>query len=157
MPPYHTGFCVTYCNDEVRERPVTPAFFRPRERLSLCSQSLASLLVLQDGWSFMRRVDLERMGTQIEGLKGIEMIAVPGQIVDFAPTGHALATKRNLVKVPKDLPLEMLAPLGCGMQTGAGTVMNSLKVSKGSSIAIFGTVRSGLPRSWLLASSEPTR
>lgn len=52
---------------------------------------------------------------------------------------HALATKRNLVKVPKDLPLEMLAPLGCGMQTGAGTVMNSLKASKGSSIAIFGT------------------
>jgi aryl-alcohol dehydrogenase len=37
---------------------------------------------------------------------------------------HALATKRNLVKVSKNLPLEMLAPLGCGLQTGAGTVMN---------------------------------
>ncbi|MEI7451147.1 MAG: NAD(P)-dependent alcohol dehydrogenase [Desulfomonile sp.] len=57
---------------------------------------------------------------------------------------HALATERNLVKVPKDLPLEMLAPLGCGMQTGAGTVMNSLKASKGSSIAIFGTGAVGL-------------
>jgi len=57
---------------------------------------------------------------------------------------HALATKRNLVKVPKDLPLEMLAPLGCGMQTGAGTVMNSLNVSKGASIAIFGTGAVGL-------------
>jgi aryl-alcohol dehydrogenase len=56
----------------------------------------------------------------------------------------ALATKRNLVKVPEDLPLEMLAPLGCGMQTGAGTVMNSLKVSKGASIAIFGTGSVGL-------------
>ena len=57
---------------------------------------------------------------------------------------YTIATMRNLVKVPKDLPLEMLAPLGCGMQTGAGTVMNSLKVSKGSSIAIFGTGTVGL-------------
>jgi aryl-alcohol dehydrogenase len=57
---------------------------------------------------------------------------------------HALATKRNLVKIPKDLPLEMLAPLGCGMQTGAGTVMNSLKASKGASIPIFGTGAVGL-------------
>ena len=57
---------------------------------------------------------------------------------------HALATKRNLVKVTKDLPLELLAPLGCGIQTGAGTVMNSLKVRKGTSIAIFGTGAVGL-------------
>jgi aryl-alcohol dehydrogenase len=57
---------------------------------------------------------------------------------------HALATERNLVKVPRDLPLEILAPLGCGMQTGAGTVINSLKVSKGASIAIFGTGAVGL-------------
>ncbi len=57
---------------------------------------------------------------------------------------HALATKQNLVKVTKDLPLELLAPLGCGIQTGAGTVMNSLKVRKGASIAIFGTGAVGL-------------
>jgi aryl-alcohol dehydrogenase len=57
---------------------------------------------------------------------------------------HALATTRNLVKVPKDLPLEVLAPLGCGLQTGAGTVMNSLKVPSGASIAIFGTGAVGL-------------
>lgn len=57
---------------------------------------------------------------------------------------HALATRRNLVKVPKALDLELLAPLGCGMQTGAGTVMNSLKVPKGASIAIFGTGSVGL-------------
>jgi aryl-alcohol dehydrogenase len=57
---------------------------------------------------------------------------------------HTLATERNLVKVAKDLPLEVLAPLGCGMQTGAGTVMNSLAVSKRASIAIFGTGAVGL-------------
>jgi aryl-alcohol dehydrogenase len=57
---------------------------------------------------------------------------------------HSLATERNLVKVSKDLPLKVLAPLGCGLQTGAGTVMNSLKVSKGASIAVFGTGAVGL-------------
>jgi aryl-alcohol dehydrogenase len=57
---------------------------------------------------------------------------------------HTLATERNLVEVPADLPLELLAPLGCGLQTGAGTVMNSLQVPKGASIAIFGTGAVGL-------------
>lgn len=57
---------------------------------------------------------------------------------------HALATVRNLVKVPRTLPLELLAPLGCGLQTGAGTVMNSLAVRAGSSIAVFGAGSVGL-------------
>jgi aryl-alcohol dehydrogenase len=57
---------------------------------------------------------------------------------------YTLATERNIVKVSKALPLQLLAPLGCGLQTGAGTVMNSLAVRKGSSIAIFGTGSVGL-------------
>ena len=57
---------------------------------------------------------------------------------------HSLATERNLVKVSRDLPLDILSPLGCGIQTGAGTVMNSLGVSKRTSIAIFGTGAVGL-------------
>ena len=57
---------------------------------------------------------------------------------------HTLATERNLVKVPKNLPLELLSPLGCGLQTGAGTVMNSLAVPAGASIAIFGVGAVGL-------------
>jgi aryl-alcohol dehydrogenase len=51
---------------------------------------------------------------------------------------RALATERNVVKVPKDLPLEIMGPLGCGIQTGAGGVINSLKARPGSSIAVFG-------------------
>jgi aryl-alcohol dehydrogenase len=57
---------------------------------------------------------------------------------------QALATERNLVKVPGELPLELLAPLGCGLQTGAGTVMNSLGGPRGASIAVFGTGAVGL-------------
>jgi aryl-alcohol dehydrogenase len=51
---------------------------------------------------------------------------------------HALAHERNVVKVPDRAGLEILGPLGCGLQTGAGGVMRSLACPRGSSIAIFG-------------------
>jgi aryl-alcohol dehydrogenase len=57
---------------------------------------------------------------------------------------HCLATERNAVKISRDLPLDLLAPLGCGIQTGAGTVMNYLAVPKRASIAVFGTGAVGL-------------
>jgi aryl-alcohol dehydrogenase len=57
---------------------------------------------------------------------------------------HALATARNVVRVDPDLPLELLGPLGCGIQTGAASVLVSLGVTAGSSIAIFGTGAVGL-------------
>ncbi|GLF92918.1 NAD(P)-dependent alcohol dehydrogenase [Streptomyces yaizuensis] len=57
---------------------------------------------------------------------------------------HALATERNVVKVPDDLPLATLAPLGCGVQTGAGAVLNSLRVPAGASIVVLGTGTVGL-------------
>ncbi|MDV7353687.1 NAD(P)-dependent alcohol dehydrogenase [Rhodococcus oxybenzonivorans] len=57
---------------------------------------------------------------------------------------HAITTERNTVKVTKDVPLELLAPLGCGLQTGAGAVLNSLQVRAGSTFAVFGTGAVGL-------------
>src|SRR5262245_50922998 len=56
----------------------------------------------------------------------------------------ALANERNAVKVRKDVPLKYLGPLGCGIQTGAGTVMNGLKPAPGSSMAILGAGAVGL-------------
>lgn len=57
---------------------------------------------------------------------------------------YALASARNVIKVPKDVPLEMLGPLGCGIQTGSGAVLNKLKPEPGSSIVVFGTGTVGL-------------
>ncbi|MFX4086898.1 NAD(P)-dependent alcohol dehydrogenase [Sphingobium yanoikuyae] len=57
---------------------------------------------------------------------------------------HALATERNTVKVPDDVPIELLGPLGCGLQTGAGAVLNSFKVAAGQTIAVFGAGAVGL-------------
>ncbi len=57
---------------------------------------------------------------------------------------HSIATERNVVKVDDDVPLELLGPLGCGIQTGAGAVINTLDPQAGSSIAIFGAGSVGL-------------
>jgi aryl-alcohol dehydrogenase len=57
---------------------------------------------------------------------------------------YALTTQQNTVKVDNDLPLELLAPLGCGLQTGAGAVLNTFRVSGGQSIAVFGVGAVGL-------------
>ena len=57
---------------------------------------------------------------------------------------HALAAERNVVKVDNDVPLELLGPLGCGVQTGAGGIINSLRARAGSSVAIFGAGSVGL-------------
>jgi aryl-alcohol dehydrogenase len=56
----------------------------------------------------------------------------------------ALANEKNIVKVDKDAPLELLAPLGCGLQTGSGAVLQALGVTAGSSFAAFGTGAVGL-------------
>jgi aryl-alcohol dehydrogenase len=56
----------------------------------------------------------------------------------------ALASEKNVVKVREDIPLEILGPLGCGIQTGAGGVINALAPHAGSSIAVFGTGAVGL-------------
>ena len=56
----------------------------------------------------------------------------------------AVAHERNVVKVSRDAPLELLGPLGCGIMTGAGAVLNALKVEAGSSFAAFGSGAVGL-------------
>jgi aryl-alcohol dehydrogenase len=56
----------------------------------------------------------------------------------------ALANERNVVKVRDDVPLEVVAPMGCGIMTGAGAVMNALRPRAGSSIAVFGTGTVGM-------------
>ena len=57
---------------------------------------------------------------------------------------HAVANERNVVKVDPSLPLELLGPLGCGIQTGAGAVLNTLRPRPGSSFVVFGVGSVGL-------------
>lgn len=43
-----------------------------------------------------------------------------------------------MVRIPQDFPLELAAPLGCGLQTGAGAVLNVLRPRVGGSFVVFG-------------------
>ncbi len=56
----------------------------------------------------------------------------------------SLANERSVVKVRDDVPLELLGPMGCGVMTGAGAVMNALQPRPAASIAIFGVGPVGL-------------
>lgn len=57
---------------------------------------------------------------------------------------HTLAASNSVVKVDKSYDLKKLGPLGCGIQTGAGTVFNSLDVQSGSSYVVAGAGALGL-------------
>lgn len=57
---------------------------------------------------------------------------------------HALVTTRNIVKVGQESPLELFGPLGCSLQTGAGTVLNTLSVEPGTGLAVLGCGAVGL-------------
>jgi len=56
----------------------------------------------------------------------------------------ALTQERYAVKVRKDAPLELLGPLACSGQTGAGAVLNVMKPKPGDSFAVFGAGAVGL-------------
>ncbi|KAK7585815.1 hypothetical protein V3481_012097 [Fusarium oxysporum f. sp. vasinfectum] len=50
----------------------------------------------------------------------------------------ALVSSRCMVKVPESTNLALFAPLGCGIQTSARTVLNTLDVKEDQSLAAFG-------------------
>ena len=56
----------------------------------------------------------------------------------------AIANRRNVLKVDADADLAVLAPLGCGIQTGAGGVMRSLAAKPGETLVVLGAGAVGL-------------
>ncbi|MBA3016727.1 zinc-binding dehydrogenase [Patescibacteria group bacterium] len=56
----------------------------------------------------------------------------------------AVISENRLVKIPPEMPLREAALLGCAIPTGAGIVLNTLRVQSGNSIAIFGVGGIGL-------------
>jgi aryl-alcohol dehydrogenase len=56
----------------------------------------------------------------------------------------AVVNGRSVVPMPDDVDLRIAGPLACGVQTGAGTVLDVLRVPPGSSIAVFGAGSVGL-------------
>ncbi|MGC1687464.1 MAG: zinc-binding dehydrogenase [Candidatus Acidiferrales bacterium] len=57
---------------------------------------------------------------------------------------HALIHENQLSGVPKELPFAQAALLGCGVATGAGSVLNTANVHSGDTVVIFGAGGVGL-------------
>lgn len=86
-------------------------------------------------------------GTRPDGSDAISRNGVPISSNFFGQSSfasHALAYQDNVVKVDKALPLHLLAPLGCGVQTGAGAILRSLACPPKSTLLITGGGSVGL-------------
>jgi len=57
---------------------------------------------------------------------------------------RSVARERNVVRLDDSIPLEVAAPFGCGIQTGAGSVLNVLRPDPGSTLAVFGAGAVGI-------------
>lgn len=91
--------------------------------------------------------DLNFGGSRKDGSKMFDDNGSPVSSNFFGQSSFATASNvraRNAVKVDDDAPVELLGPLGCGIMTGSGAVLNVLKPSPGESIAVFGTGAVGL-------------
>lgn len=51
---------------------------------------------------------------------------------------YAVANQRNIVVIDRNVPLEIMGPLGCGIQTGAGAILHTLKMQAGESLVVIG-------------------
>jgi aryl-alcohol dehydrogenase len=57
---------------------------------------------------------------------------------------YSLCAASSLVPVAADAPVEILGPLACGIGTGAGAVLNTLRPFVGSSLVVYGAGAVGL-------------
>jgi S-(hydroxymethyl)glutathione dehydrogenase/alcohol dehydrogenase len=71
-----------------------------------------------------------------------EDLLVLGRVGSFAE--QVVVPAEQVVPVRKDVPMEVLALIGCAVTTGVGAVINSAKVEPGSSVAVIGCGGVGL-------------
>lgn len=109
--------------------PCGRCWFCVRGEFSICVQSLSLMTATHpDGGT-----RLSRRGELL--YRGLGVAA-------FAE--HVITQETGAVKIPDDVPLEVACVLGCAVQTGVGAVINTAKVTEGSSVLIMGLGGVGL-------------
>jgi aryl-alcohol dehydrogenase len=86
-------------------------------------------------------------GTRLDGSHTIMLGGEPISSAFFQQSSfasHSITLERNVVPVNDDHPPEMLAAIPCGVQTGAGSILNTLKVGAKDSLVVFGAGAVGL-------------
>ena len=85
-------------------------------------------------------------GTLLSGARRLSRDAQPihHHLGCSAFAEYATVSRRSLVKIDRDLPLDEAALFGCAVLTGVGAVINTAKVAAGQSVAIVGLGGVGL-------------
>jgi aryl-alcohol dehydrogenase len=122
---------------------------KPGDRVGLTFDSCGSCRYCQEGQPAycVEQAARNFTGLRADGSTRARKEATPIRANFFGQSSfatYALARERNVVKVPGSVPLEIVGPLGCGIMTGAGAVMNALKVQAGQSIVVLGAGAVGL-------------
>jgi aryl-alcohol dehydrogenase len=95
----------------------------------------------------VRSREIKHLGRRMDGSIALSRGETPVHGSFFQQSSFAtmaLATERNVVRVPRDAPLDVLAAFPCGVNTGAGALLNVLKPQPGASFAVFGAGTVGL-------------
>lgn len=96
---------------------------------SLCVNGISlATMALPDG-----NTGLSRGGQRV--LRGVGL----GALAEYV-----IAPATGAIKVPADVPLDVVCVIGCAVQTGVGAVINTAKVEPGSSVLIQGLGGIGL-------------
>ncbi|MFT3864310.1 MAG: NAD(P)-dependent alcohol dehydrogenase [Solirubrobacterales bacterium] len=86
-------------------------------------------------------------GCRLDGTTSLELdgAAVHSHFLGQSSFAEYSVCPRNCAtRIESDIPATLLAPLGCGVQTGAGAVLNVLRPEARDAIAIFGLGAVGL-------------
>jgi alcohol dehydrogenase len=77
-------------------------------------------------------------------LRDAEGVGIHHHLGCSAFATHAVVSRRSLVKVDRDLPLEVAALFGCAVLTGVGAAVNTAQVRAGQTVAVVGLGGVGL-------------
>ena len=80
------------------------------------------------------------MGTMPDGTKRMRLNGseVSSFFSQSSFAAYSIVRASSAVKIDPEVDLAVAAPFGCGIQTGAGIVINSLKAGFGDNLAVFG-------------------
>ena len=108
-----------------------------------CSTCLGGAPVYCQHWPVLNLVG----GSRLDGSSTVrhEGQALHGHFFGQSSFSRRIvAAAHSLVRVPDDIPASVLAPLGCGVQTGVSAVTSVLRPGPGARVAVFGVGAVGL-------------
>lgn len=85
------------------------------------------------------RPERERARMTRQGEESVNQVAGLGGLA-----GQTVVHQNALVRVPRELPAEQAALLGCAVMTGVGSVINGARVRPGATVAVIGCGGVGL-------------